>query len=262
MTHFAKPSLDLLTWVLNARLLPVYRNVINKINHPTGRPRDARSWRKAFKAQWKKCAATDVSGRDIFPYTKYDPNPYDWVCGCPAFRSSRFLICKHLIDLCHPVSSRFFLEVTRNRTTPFWSHPSLQPLIPCDVSPTQLTQSAINELTDALADTNIDIDDDSDSDLDFDDSLPEERAKGFEERINKTANILEKFAKLYRYQIQFGELRFEREAEKQLARAVGFMEDCLDVERLENSLTGEKPTTWGRKSTTMFLFTRPPPNCT
>jgi hypothetical protein len=114
-------------------------------------------------------------------------------------------------------------------------------------------------MTNALADTNIDVDDDdSDSDLDFDDGLPEERAKGFEERMLKAANTLERFAKLYRYQIQFGEVRFEREAERQLGRALGFMDDCLEIERLEYSMTGEKPTTWGRKSTTMFLFTRPP----
>ncbi len=41
---------------------------------------------------------------------------------------SRFLICKHLVQQFHPVNPQFFLEVTRNQSSPFWSHPSLKPL--------------------------------------------------------------------------------------------------------------------------------------
>ncbi|KAN0133621.1 hypothetical protein V8E53_008568 [Lactarius tabidus] len=51
-----------------------------------------------------------------------------FVCTCLQFIVSRFLICKHLVQLFHPVNPRFFLEVTRNRTLPFWSHPSLKPI--------------------------------------------------------------------------------------------------------------------------------------
>ena len=41
---------------------------------------------------------------------------------------SRFLLCKHVVQLFHPVEPQFFLEVIRNQSLPFWSHPSLKPL--------------------------------------------------------------------------------------------------------------------------------------
>ena len=44
----------------------------------------------------------------------------------PHFVVNRFLLCKHLVQRFHPVDPQFFLEVTRNRCSPFWSHPSLK----------------------------------------------------------------------------------------------------------------------------------------
>jgi hypothetical protein len=75
-------------------------------------------------------------------------------------------------------------------------------------------------------------------------------------RLEATAQLLEKFVPLLRAQKQYADMRFFAEQEKQLARAVGFMEDCLDVERLENLQILDKPTTWGMKSTTMYLRPR------
>jgi hypothetical protein len=59
---------------------------------------------------------------------KYRPDPHKWVCTCPAFARSRFLTCKHLIQAVQPVPPTFFLQVKRNRTLPFWQHPTLIPL--------------------------------------------------------------------------------------------------------------------------------------
>lgn len=50
-----------------------------------------------------------------------------WVCTCPYFVTSRFLVCKHLVQSVGPVPAIFYLQVKRNRTTPFWLHPILQP---------------------------------------------------------------------------------------------------------------------------------------
>jgi hypothetical protein len=44
---------------------------------------------------------------------KYRPDPKRWVCICPAFVRSRFLICKQLIQAVQPV---VFPQVERNRT--------------------------------------------------------------------------------------------------------------------------------------------------
>ena len=59
---------------------------------------------------------------------KYKPDVKRFVCTCPQFVIRRFLICKHLVQQFHPVDPIFFLQVTRNRSTPFWSHPALKPL--------------------------------------------------------------------------------------------------------------------------------------
>jgi len=59
--------------------------------------------------------------------SKYRPDPKAWVCTCPYFVKSRFLVCKHLIQSVPTMPPTFFLEVTRHRTTPFWCHPALQP---------------------------------------------------------------------------------------------------------------------------------------
>jgi len=74
--HFHKPRLDLL--------------LLNN----TGRYRELPSWRKAFKREWKKLAKTPIE-MPIKP--KYQPDIVRWVCICPYFVTSRFLVCKHLV---------------------------------------------------------------------------------------------------------------------------------------------------------------------
>jgi hypothetical protein len=74
-----------------------------------------------------------------------------------------------------------------------------------------------------------------------------------EERAEATVQLMEGFIPLLRAQKEYGDWRFFAKQERQLSWAVGFMEDCLEVERLENSRTPEKPTTWGMKSTTIYL---------
>src|SRR4051794_11868068 len=59
---------------------------------------------------------------------KYRPDPRKWVCTCLHFLRSHFLICKHLVQSVQSVQFSFFLEVSHNCTTPFWSHPLLVPL--------------------------------------------------------------------------------------------------------------------------------------
>lgn len=105
-------------------------------------------------------------------------------------------------------------------------------------------------------------DDEEGSDDGFEERLHEESVQTMDTRLETTAQLLEKFASLLRAQIQYADMRFFAEQEKQLARAVGFMEDCLEVERLENSRILDKPTTWGMKSTTMYLRPRAPRDIT
>ena len=50
----------------------------------------------------------------------------EWVCTCPAFAISRFLVCKHLIQQMQKVPPTFFLEVVRFCELPVWRHKSLR----------------------------------------------------------------------------------------------------------------------------------------
>jgi len=86
------------------------------------RYRELPCWRKQFKRDWKKLVGTPIP-LPLNP--KYKPDSHRWVCTCPSFVRSRFLLCKHLVQAVRPVPPIFFLEVKRNRTTPFWQHPGL-----------------------------------------------------------------------------------------------------------------------------------------
>ncbi|PVF90972.1 hypothetical protein CPB86DRAFT_676043, partial [Serendipita vermifera] len=127
LTHNHQPRLDYLAWVLMKRLVPIYINQLNTRLTYTGRHRKRATWRKEFKRQWKLCATQSVHNPDKL---EYNPRPYLWVCSCPAFIKSRFLICKHLVQKVHPVTPAFFYQVSRERACPIWRHPDLRPIDP------------------------------------------------------------------------------------------------------------------------------------
>lgn len=60
----------------------------------------------------------------------YDTDLINWICSCPAYLFSRFLVCKHLVQsVCHiEGNSNFFYTVQRNYAPPFDHHPDLVPL--------------------------------------------------------------------------------------------------------------------------------------
>ena len=123
--HFSLPRLDLLAWVLITKLAPTYYRKLEVMLNEIGRFCELPKWRKDFKVEWKKAMRTPIT----MPLNeRYRPDVKRFVCTCPQFVVSRFLVCKHLVQRFHPVNPRFFLEVTRNRSLPFWSHPSLKPL--------------------------------------------------------------------------------------------------------------------------------------
>ena len=59
---------------------------------------------------------------------RYRPDAKQFLCICPHFVVSRFLLCKHRVQLFHLIEPQFFLEITQNQGLPFWSHLSLKPL--------------------------------------------------------------------------------------------------------------------------------------
>jgi hypothetical protein len=73
---------------------------------------------KYFKQEWKKLNTRLETIED--PH-RYHTNPARW---CPYFVNSRFLICKHLLFFHEPIKEsdrvRFFREIRRQRSPPFW----------------------------------------------------------------------------------------------------------------------------------------------
>ncbi|KAF0457455.1 ATP-dependent DNA helicase pif1 [Gigaspora margarita] len=52
------------------------------------------SWFDDFKKDWNRLAATPIDDDD---HTNYFIDSARWICSCPAFLNSHFLICKHLV---------------------------------------------------------------------------------------------------------------------------------------------------------------------
>ena len=119
------PRCDLLVYILVVKLAPLYYRKLNLLLTETGRYRELPSWRKGFKRAWKKLEKTPIT----MPLNDaYRPNATQMVCTCPYLAKSRFLLCKHLVQSLQPVPPKFFLEARRQRSAPFWKHPSLKPL--------------------------------------------------------------------------------------------------------------------------------------
>ena len=124
--HFHLPRCDLLVWIIVSKLAPSYYIKLDRLLVETGRFRELCSWRKDYKKEWHTLERREVT----LPINDaYRPNTEQWTCTCPAFVVSRFLICKHLVQHVQRVPPIFFLEVKRQRTTPFWRHKTLKPLV-------------------------------------------------------------------------------------------------------------------------------------
>jgi hypothetical protein len=107
-----------------------------------------------MKAKFCRCACVKLgcNPKDSL----YITDPHLWTCTCPHLTTSRFLVCKHLVQACEPIPACFFLIVAaRNRQAPFWQHSLLVPKgrhrIPfdeetfCCPSPTALLEDSDNE---------------------------------------------------------------------------------------------------------------------
>ncbi|KAG1844106.1 hypothetical protein C8R48DRAFT_618263, partial [Suillus tomentosus] len=180
--------------------------------------RELSSWRKSFKSKWQRALETPIT---MPMNAKYRPDVGKWVCTCPYFVKSRFLVCKHLVQDVHTVSPVFFLEVQRNRTLPFWEN-----------------EEAEDEFVDTAAgrmDT-----------------------RTFQERFEAHIKNFRDFCDGLQYQIQFNDHRMLNAVEREGASFIRLMENCLGRERRENSSRQRSPTTWEREtSNAMFYRTRP-----
>ena len=269
--HFSLPRLDLLAWVLITKLAPTYYRKLDVMLNDIGRFRELPSWRKEFKRDWNKALNMPIT---IPLNERYRPDVKRFVCTCPQFVVSRFLLCKHLVQLFHPVDPQFFLEVTRNRCLPFWSHPSLKPLAaPEDVTEADkpvATASGdgdgdaydrVNTAGYEFEDSNEDPYVDSESDdglIDTEGGTSNVDKATFEQKMEDYIHMIRDFCDGLEYQIKFQDTRILTTLEKDGAGFIKFAENCLSRERRHNSSRAASPTTW-EKSTSNAMFYRSRP---
>jgi hypothetical protein len=242
-----KMRLDLLVWIMVDQVVPHYTAKIKLILEPSGRARDRAGWRDEFKREWRLCETKETSDPDDFPYIRYAPDPRSWTCSCPAFLISRFLICKHLIQLVQRVPATFFYEVSRSRTLPFWSHSSLVPISAAEGDNQALVIPWNNQFTGSNNDPDHD---------DFDDLPPPELTASFEPELREMAQKLRDTAEFLLHQVQFGEVRFLPHARKKLAPALQFHSEIRQFEAISNAPHAKRPKTWERNRF-MFAYSRP-----
>ena len=238
-------------------------------------------WRKEFKSAWKKAENKQIT----MPMNKkYRPDIKRFVCTCPQFVISCFLVCKHLVQLFLPVSPLFFLKVTRNHTPPFWSHSALKPLEDGDNNDLDLEDQTPTGDGDGEGDgddnkagvtgnntmvntTGIELDLD-DLGIESDDSelvdtwegIGGKARKTYKEDMHGNINLLWGFCDALEYQIQFGDPQFLRTLEKEGSRLFRLEKNCFSREK---SLTSNRATytaTWER-STANAMFYQSRPHC-
>ena len=267
--HFSLPRLDLLAWVLITKLTPTYYRKLDVMLNDIGRFRELPAWRKDFKREWKKAMKKPIT---IPLNERYRPDVKRFVCTCPHFVVSWFLLCKHLVQQFHPVEPQFFLQVTRNRCLPFWSHPSLKPLTAADgvTEPDELAATegdngdggAYNRVNTArygIEDSSVESEDDDEL-IDTEGRDGEVDKARFKEKMEDYIRIIRGFCDDLEYQVKFQDPRFLKTLEKDGAGFIKLAQNCLSRERRHNSSRKASPSTWER-TTSNAMFYRARPSC-
>ncbi|CAB4433197.1 unnamed protein product [Rhizophagus irregularis] len=107
---FFRPRLDLVVFVIMEQLIPLQQRKFEQI-FLAGR--EKAEWRKAFKREWKELSKRTIN------HNTYSMDINNWVCGCFAFLTSHFFICKHLVQQKEAVDNQFFDNVHRHHQYPF-----------------------------------------------------------------------------------------------------------------------------------------------
>jgi hypothetical protein len=106
---FFRPRLDLVVFIIMEQAIP---HNLRKFEQIFVVKREKADWRKAFKKEWKNLAEQPLNNM-------YLTDISNWICGCPAFFISRFLICKHLVQQKGDIDVRFFDQVHHHHQYPF-----------------------------------------------------------------------------------------------------------------------------------------------
>ena len=255
--YFHKPHLNLLVWIHMTKLMLTYYQKLDLTTNVTGWYCELSSWRKQFKHEWKKLAHTVITTP---VNNKYRPDPVWWVCTCPLFVCSCFLICKHLVQAIQPVPPIFCLQVKRNHTVPFWKHPTLIPhnLIPNNTATTQIpSEYKHQEAEDSeKSDKEGSNDEDDEGEDDAVDTMAGKdinNGGAFHECFEGNIMTIQEFWKGLEYQIQFGDQWMLETLECEgLPSFLWMAKGCLEREKCINSARGPAPMVWEKGLETQY----------
>ncbi|KAF7290614.1 SWIM-type domain-containing protein [Mycena indigotica] len=243
--EYHSPRLDLLVWIILTKLCKTYTTKLTKFLTPSCRTRmsELSSWRDTFRKTWRSLEKRDISDR---VHDTYRPDVTRWVCSCPAFLVSRFLLCKHLVQRVQVVPATFFREVKRRHTVPFWQHPALIPLHDGNDGPA-LQAPGANLPQDLDVPEDEDEDDDQEpsvyietaADREFDAS-----AATFEAEFDREIQRMEEFLAGLKYQKQFRDRRMLDTLQKKGSGFFRLAQACLVKERKAQSTSGQAAQTW------------------
>ncbi|KAJ6523472.1 hypothetical protein DFH09DRAFT_1329961 [Mycena vulgaris] len=230
--HFHKPRLDLLAWILIVKLAPCYYRRLDRILKPYGRDyRDLASWRKDFKAEWKKY-----------------PTSTDGSVPVPTSSPAAFWSASTLFKLSIPS-----IPCSSNRPLDASVAPASAP---------QGSNQADFDVDDGLGPCG-DLGNGSDSDDNLIDMNAEVNAgRGtFDERLTSLLSTLRDFSDGIEYQRKFQDSHMLDVLEREGASFLRLAENCLSRERRVNSTRSAAPATWERSTANaMFYRTRPLPS--
>ncbi|KAF9033847.1 hypothetical protein BJ165DRAFT_1356948, partial [Panaeolus papilionaceus] len=235
--HFHMPHCDLLVWILVVKLAPLYYRKLNLLLTETGRYRELPSWRKNFKKTWKKLMNTPIT----MPINDaYRPNPSKM-----------------------EVPPRFFLEVKRQRTAPFWRHESLVPLNGDMLEVVDIVTAVDREdAGEGMNGNGAQSDEDDDgSDEEEGDGLVDmgqDTHQTYEEAMREKIRTLQDFADGLEYQLPFRDSRMLQALDREGAGLFRLATACLTKERRLRTTRGSVPSTWEQStSSAMFYRARP-----
>lgn len=271
--HNHKPRVDYLVWVLLQHLGPRYiLQLDNQATHAS-RTRGLSAWREAFRSEWRRCQVTQIT-LPLNP--RYNPLPYKWVCTCPAFVKSRFLLCKHLVQAVNPVPEEFFAEINRERRCPIWRHPKLRPINPPGTGdlqtmaqPTMPLASAEGVVFDQVEGGEVggpmDGEQEEHSEEDEEEQHLRDIVENMEEEhavrcntINEIASRLHELADMLQYNAPFADHHVVELVTRKTATALDLQDKIKNKENKMNATTGTKISTFSSTfAEVMFVRTRP-----
>ena len=107
---FFRSQLDLVVFIIMKQGISVEESRFQQL---FAVEREKAEWRKAFKKEWRKLSTRTIN------HDTYLTDTDNWICGCLAFLTSQFLICKHLVRQKEVVEIEFFDKVHRHQQYPF-----------------------------------------------------------------------------------------------------------------------------------------------